>query len=234
MDISIVVAVYNEEKYLSQTLESLCNQPGVDYEIIVMDDKSTDNTKSIIHEFSDKYDFIKYIENPVKGKVNAFNYGISKAKGKYACLFAGDDIMPEGSLKARFNHVETALNDDTPGTGLYKIKTISTNKKFDGHIVPKKKGKGNPSGPLGSCTIRLLKTLIHNHARTEIAITKNSDTTNSVNAITSLSGSMIANSYRNADTNDIEATMDNSNPKIPNSSGLYILVSKGDEATTNI
>ena len=145
-DVSVIMAVYNEEKYLSETLDSILNQKGLEFEVIIIDDKSTDATEQIIKSYQKNYNNVIYQKNTSKGKVSAFNLGITLATGKYKCLFAGDDVMPDSSLKGRFEHVEKNLNKQQPGTGLYKIKTISEDPKFDGSIVPKKKGKGNPSG----------------------------------------------------------------------------------------
>ncbi|WP_018127117.1 glycosyltransferase family 2 protein [Balneola vulgaris] len=144
-DVSVVLAVYNEEKYVSETLESILSQTGLDFEVLVVDDNSTDSTAEIIKSYENNHENIRYIKNTSKGKVSAFNLGVLLAEGKYKCLFAGDDIMPEGSLLNRLK-VAKRLNENTPGTGLYKIKTFSEDPKFDGKVVPKRKGKGNPSG----------------------------------------------------------------------------------------
>lgn len=145
MDVTVVMAVWNEKVYLRETLNSILAQKGLNFEIVVVDDGSTDITPQILREYTITNPNIRVFTNLSKGKVSAFNFGVSQAKGKYVCLFAGDDIMPEGSLADRFGFIESVA-DDGPSTGLYKIRTLSEDKKFDGHIVPKAKGKGNPSG----------------------------------------------------------------------------------------
>ena len=58
MKVSVIVPVYNTEKYLKKCIDSLLNQNFEDYEIIVIDDGSTDNTKDVLHPYLDKIEYI--------------------------------------------------------------------------------------------------------------------------------------------------------------------------------
>ncbi len=144
--VSIVLAVKNEEKFIHKCIDSLINQNYDNKEIIFVDDNSTDKTLSILNSYKNKYSFIKIFKNHNFGKVSAFNLGVSESTGDWICLFAGDDIMPKDSLN---NRVEKVLNEDFSKklvVGVSKIRTISDEKKYNGTLIPKKKGVGLFSG----------------------------------------------------------------------------------------
>lgn len=96
---SIIIPVYNTEKYLKKCLDSVLNQTYKDYEIIIVNDGSTDNSKDIIEEYQKKYDFIKTINQDNQGLSMARNNGIKKAKGKYFLLLDSDDYLENKLLE---------------------------------------------------------------------------------------------------------------------------------------
>lgn len=142
---SVVMAVQNEERYLPEALRSILNQDGVDLEVIVVDDNSEDSTHSLAQAMARLDERLTVLRSPGRGKVSAFNHGVSCSTSDYVALFAGDDIMPAGSLHARLAAVQPAGNSH-PVFGLAKIRTLSERSRFDGVIVPKSPGVGNPSG----------------------------------------------------------------------------------------
>lgn len=144
-DISVVVAAKNESIHIREALESIVRQEGIAHEIIFVDDNSTDDTLKIATDISEKHENIKIFKNPKKGKCSAFNYGVSKADGRFTCLFAGDDIMPKDSLKSRFDAIKEQ-SDETPVVGLSKLITKSENPRYNKHTIPKKKNQGATSG----------------------------------------------------------------------------------------
>lgn len=79
IDVSVVIATYNEEKYVSKCLSTILDQTYPSYEVIVVDDGSSDNTVSIVKSFIPKG--IKFYEKIRGGPASARNYGASKAKG---------------------------------------------------------------------------------------------------------------------------------------------------------
>ena len=94
--VSVIVPVYNTEKYLRRCLDSLVNQTLDEIEIIVINDCSTDNSKEIIKEYKNKYKNIVLIDNKVnKGIGYNRNMGIKKAKGKYISFVDSDDWVNE-------------------------------------------------------------------------------------------------------------------------------------------
>lgn len=95
--ISVIIPVYNGEKYLKQAIESVLNQ-GLDFvEIIVINDGSLDDSNQIINNFSGK---IRAYSQSNLGVASARNFGISKAKGFFITFLDQDDYYPLG----RFNH----------------------------------------------------------------------------------------------------------------------------------
>ena len=141
--ISIISMVKNEEEFITEALDSILAQAGVELEIIVVDDYSTDSTFDILTDMSNVDSRLRAFKNTGKGKVDAFLYGCSKANGDYLAFFAGDDIMPEDSLLNRFNAMQ---NISSPAVLVSKIQVMSEDKKIDGILIPKTKGQGNPSG----------------------------------------------------------------------------------------
>jgi glycosyltransferase involved in cell wall biosynthesis len=92
--ISIIVPVYNTEKYLKKCLDSLVNQSLKDIEIIIINDGSTDNSQNIIDEYKNKYP--KLIKSYIKengGLSDARNFGLAKAKGEYIGFVDSDDYV---------------------------------------------------------------------------------------------------------------------------------------------
>jgi glycosyltransferase involved in cell wall biosynthesis len=145
LDVSVVIAVKNERFYVQSAIESVLNQEGVEHEIIVVDDGSTDETFPIIYSLTCKHPRLQVLRNPKSGKCSAFNFGVSIASGRFVCIFAGDDIMPAKSLYRRWSAVKD-MPDHVPIVGLCKILTMSEFKRFDGHLIPRAKGRGAISG----------------------------------------------------------------------------------------
>ena len=92
--LSVIVITYNQEKYIEHTLESIASQKtDFDFEVLVGDDRSSDNTASIVKKFSEKYPdkFIPIIRETNYGMVENFLDLISRAKGEYYAFLEGDD-----------------------------------------------------------------------------------------------------------------------------------------------
>ena len=91
--ISIVVPVYNAEKYISNCIKSLCNQTYTNIEIILVNDGSTDSSLEICHLYSEKDNRIKIINQSNRGVSAARNTGIYAAKGAYLTFVDSDDYV---------------------------------------------------------------------------------------------------------------------------------------------
>lgn len=98
--VSVMMPVYNAEKFLSQALDSILNQDFQDFHIVVSDDASTDRSAEIINKYKDWYpDKITVILNSSNlGVTSNCNLALSQCFGEYISLFAGDDIMLPGKL----------------------------------------------------------------------------------------------------------------------------------------
>lgn len=103
--ISIIIPVYNVEKYISNCINSLMNQTYKNIEIILVDDGSQDNSYSVCEEYSKTYDYIKVYKKENGGPSSARNYGIEKATGEYICFVDSDDYVSE-------KYIENLLIDD--------------------------------------------------------------------------------------------------------------------------
>jgi len=147
-DVSVVLAVKNEATHIQEALASILDQWALDYEVIVVDDGSTDDTLGIVaREYPDSIECgcLRLYANPGVGKVSAFNYGVAQSQAPFVCLFAGDDIMPVDSLAARWHTIRNCPADRAI-VGLSKILTMSDDDKEDGVLVPRTPGRGALSG----------------------------------------------------------------------------------------
>jgi glycosyltransferase involved in cell wall biosynthesis len=100
MNISIFTATYNRAYLIKNLYESLVQQNYTDFEWIIVDDGSTDNTETVIQDFiKESKIVIRYIKQPNKGKHFAINNGVSVANGKLFFIVDSDDKLPVNSLK---------------------------------------------------------------------------------------------------------------------------------------
>ncbi len=96
---SIIVPVYNIENYIGECVDSLIAQEGNDYEIILVDDGSTDNSGAICDNYSEKYECVKVYHKSNGGLSDARNQGVTRACGKYILFIDGDDYVTRDALK---------------------------------------------------------------------------------------------------------------------------------------
>lgn len=103
--ISIIIPVYNMEKYLNNCLDSVINQSYSNLEILLIDDGSTDRSSKICKEYSKKDNRIKYYKKKNGGLSSARNYGINKCTGKYIGFIDSDDIIHKDMFKILYNNI---------------------------------------------------------------------------------------------------------------------------------
>ena len=106
MKFSIVIPVYNVEKYLEQCLNSVLNQTFTDYELICVNDGSTDNSLEILRNFAEKDARIQVISQENGGLSDARNAGIQAAKGDYIFLLDSDDWITENALEVLYENID--------------------------------------------------------------------------------------------------------------------------------
>jgi len=111
--VSVIIVVYNGEKYIEQAIKSVLNQTYDNIELIVVDDGSTDNTAQIIK----KYKNIKYIYQKNKGQGAARNLGLANASGDYIAYLDADDLYEPNKIEEQIkilkkeNDVDIVYND---------------------------------------------------------------------------------------------------------------------------
>lgn len=105
LDVSVVIPVYNCEKTIKETINSILIQTGISFEIIVIDDGSNDETARIVNEICDER--IKYFYQNNSGISVALNNGIKRAAAKYIARIDGDDIALPTRLETQFYMLES-------------------------------------------------------------------------------------------------------------------------------
>lgn len=109
--ISVILPVYNVEKYLDRCLKTIVEQTLEEIEIIIIDDGSTDNCPKLCDEWSKKDNRIKVIHKKNEGLGIARNTGIENATGKYVCFFDSDDYVKLDTLEKAYEKIEKERAD---------------------------------------------------------------------------------------------------------------------------
>lgn len=113
--VSVVIPSYNSEKYLSETIDSVLNQSFNDYELIIVDSNSTDNTVNILQAYQDVR--IKIIHTPLKcGNGIPRSLGYMAATGEYIANMDSDDLMREDRLLKQVNFLDANPSVDILGS----------------------------------------------------------------------------------------------------------------------
>ena len=112
---TIVTVCWNSDKTISRTIESVLGQEFQDYEYLIVDGGSTDNTIDIIKAYEPQFNGkLKYKSEPDKGIYDAFNKGIERAAGKYVWLVNSDDFIEPGALGKLHNLVKDYQEGEEP------------------------------------------------------------------------------------------------------------------------
>lgn len=119
--VSVIVPAYNISKYILDALQSIKKQTYKNYEVLIIDDGSLDETPSIVEDFCKSNQQFKLLKKANGGLSSARNYGIDHAKGQYIALLDGDDIYSKDKLA---NHVAHLDNDPSIGVVYSASKAI--------------------------------------------------------------------------------------------------------------
>ena len=111
--ISVILPVYNCEKYLSEAIESVLNQTFKDFELICINDGSTDNTSTILEYYSKLDSRVTVVSRPNKGLIYSLNEGIRLSKYDFIARMDADDICKETRLEQQLSFLI-----DNPDVGL--------------------------------------------------------------------------------------------------------------------
>jgi glycosyltransferase involved in cell wall biosynthesis len=151
--VSVVIPTYNREKVISTALESVLAQTYTDYEIIVLDDGSTDNTRDLIRSYADRQ--VRYFYQDNKGIAGARNAGIRACSGAYIAFLDSDDYWLPGKLEQQM-----ALFGRHPEYG--PVASCCASVRYDGSFRAT-----NRSGTSGRVLRELFKK---NYIRTSAAV----------------------------------------------------------------
>ncbi|MBL7006843.1 MAG: glycosyltransferase family 2 protein [Spirochaetia bacterium] len=119
---SVMICCYNSEKYLNETLDSVVNQTYKNWEILAINDGSTDNTEKILMSFKNKGIAIRYYKQKNKGFASARNKAMDLAKGEWIAIIDHDDICMPSRLEVQASHIKT-----NPEAKLFFANTIHFN-----------------------------------------------------------------------------------------------------------
>lgn len=131
--VSVVLPIYNVEKYLDRCVESIVNQTYKNLEIILVDDGSPDNCPQMCDEWSRKDERIKVIHKVNAGLGYARNTGIENATGSYICFVDSDDYVATDTIEKVYSAVKTNNAD----IGIFGFSTVDKNGKVTRVITPK-------------------------------------------------------------------------------------------------
>lgn len=118
--ISVIVPVYNVEKYMVKSIDSILNQTVKDMEIILVDDGSTDNSGKICDEYQEKDQRVQVIHKKNGGQSTARNAGVDKAEGEYIGFVDGDDYISPCMYEKLLSMIEAA-QADVAVCGIYDV-----------------------------------------------------------------------------------------------------------------
>lgn len=161
--VTVFLALYNAEKYISEALESILEQTYSNLEIIIVNDASTDNSLEIIKQYDDKR--IRIINNEEnKGIPYTRNVGLKEARGKYIAIMDSDDISKLDRIKKQVEFME--MNNEISAVGTYyetfggRLNRKVTNK----YSTPEKiKIKLLFSNPLANPSSMIRKSVLDNY-----------------------------------------------------------------------
>jgi glycosyltransferase involved in cell wall biosynthesis len=111
VDISVIVPTYNMAEYLGTAIDSVLEQGFDAFEVLVVDDGSTDDTEEVVAPYAESSYFeyderVRYVSQSNQGKAAAVNHGLDLARGTYVTILDADDKLPPDSLSTRYAHRE--------------------------------------------------------------------------------------------------------------------------------
>lgn len=124
--VTVIIPVYNVEKYLAECLNSVINQTIKKLEIICVEDGSTDQSLEILRRFSERYPFIKVIQQENRGLSAARNTGLESACGEYVYFLDSDDFIEERALQKMYEMAQADCLDVLyiDGRSIYENKEL--------------------------------------------------------------------------------------------------------------
>ena len=109
--VSVIIPVYNGERYIKKTIQSILKSDYQDLEIIAVDDGSTDHSAQILAQLEKKDKRIKVYRKKNEGVVAARNYGVAVAKGDFFCFCDQDDLVEPYMYRMLYDKIEKDGSD---------------------------------------------------------------------------------------------------------------------------
>ncbi len=109
-EITVLTAVYNGERYIREAINSILNQTYKNFEYILVDNNSTDNTPKILKDYAQKDERIKIIKETKQSPASARNAGLQIAKGKLIAVFDSDDVSHPERLERQYSYMISHLD----------------------------------------------------------------------------------------------------------------------------
>ena len=110
--VSIILPTYNREKYLNRSIDSVLNQTYKNWELVIIDDGSSDKTLSLIKSYLNNYSSIRYFFHENRGAAYSMNIGMQNSKGKFLTFLGSDDEYLANHLELRINYFAENGNTD--------------------------------------------------------------------------------------------------------------------------
>ena len=105
--VSVVITTFNRADFIRDSIESVLTQTVQDFEVLVLDDGSTDDTQSVVESISDER--VRYFKMPKTGIPGLRNFALSETRGKYTAIHDDDDIMLPWSLESRLSAIQSGF-----------------------------------------------------------------------------------------------------------------------------
>lgn len=173
--ISIIVTIYNVEKYLDQCIQSILKQTYQDFELLLIDDGSTDNSQRIANKYVSQDQRVKYFYQPNQGVSIARNYGLSLASGEYVCFFDSDDYIEEMMLEIMYQQIINTNNCQLVVCGINEHLKNGKNHlvlpEYSGYILVSELAIKYPhllkTSLINSCANKIYKRKLINHLQSQ-------------------------------------------------------------------
>lgn len=127
VEVSVIIPVYNVERYLKECLDSVVNQTFKDFEVICVNDGSTDSSLDILNDYSEKFKFIKVISQENGGLGSARNTGMKHVTGDYIYFLDSDDYISQDCLEKLYENIKANKSDIV----FFKHAVFDDNHKID-------------------------------------------------------------------------------------------------------
>ena len=158
--ITVLMAVYNGERWLAESIQSVLDQTFTNFEFIIINDGSDDCSLEIINQFAKKDSRIRVYNKKNSGLTDSLNYGIAEARGEWIARIDADDICNLDRLQKQIEHVRINIDLVLVGSGLVIIDENGQQSKV--HLYParhirltRRLSRGSPSFAHSSAFFKL-------------------------------------------------------------------------------